>query len=48
VSKDQVIEMIKEKKELTSLPVVANVDFGHTNPKVTLPVGGKIQIEVLG
>jgi len=48
VSQDQIIEMVKEKKELANIPVVANVDFGHTNPKVTLPVGGKLQLEVLG
>ncbi|MDP2587451.1 MAG: hypothetical protein Q8P33_01590 [bacterium] len=22
------------------MPVIANVDFGHTEPKITFPIGG--------
>lgn len=25
--------------------IVANVDFGHTDPMITFPIGGTIQIE---
>ena len=32
--------MIKSKKQLESLPIIANVDFGHTDPKITIPIGG--------
>lgn len=28
------------KRELVGIPIVANVNFGHTTPIVTLPVGG--------
>ncbi len=29
------------------LPVVANMDFGHTDPKVILPLGAKLRIDCL-
>ncbi len=38
-------KIISEKKELNNLPIIANVDFGHTTPSATLPIGGKIKIE---
>lgn len=39
-------KIIKTKKELDGIPVVANVDFGHTDPKITFPVGGEVEIDV--
>ncbi len=39
------IKIIKSKKELDNLPVVAGVDFGHTDPKITFPVGGVAAIK---
>jgi muramoyltetrapeptide carboxypeptidase len=36
------IQIIKNKKELDNLPVIADVDFGHTDPKITFPVGGEV------
>jgi muramoyltetrapeptide carboxypeptidase LdcA involved in peptidoglycan recycling len=41
-------QIIQSKKELKSLPVIANVDFGHTDPKLTLPIGGEVKVEVKG
>ncbi len=38
--------IIRTKKELKDLPVVANVDFGHTEPKITLPIGGHCKINI--
>jgi hypothetical protein len=32
--------IIETKLELRPLPVIASVDFGHTDPKITLPIGG--------
>jgi len=37
-------KIISTKKELKNIPVVANVDFGHTTPIITLPVGGSCEI----
>jgi len=41
------IQIIKTKKELNDLPVIANVDFGHTSPMITFPVGGEANLEVV-
>ncbi len=32
--------IIKTKKELDDLPILANVNFGHVNPIFTFPIGG--------
>lgn len=45
ISKGQIEKIIKNKKELDTIPVIANVDFGHTTPIVTLPIGGKVIID---
>ncbi len=37
-------KIISTKKELKNIPVVANVDFGHTTPIITFPVGGTCKI----
>lgn len=37
-------QIVKTKKELNSIPVVANVDFGHTYPIITFPIGGSARI----
>jgi len=37
-------QIITTKKELMKLPVIANVDFGHTLPMITFPIGGTATI----
>lgn len=37
-------KVIKAKKELDDIPVIANVDFGHTNPQITFPIGGSTRL----
>lgn len=39
-------QIIKTKKELQNIPVIANIDFGHTDPKITFPVGGDVKINI--
>jgi muramoyltetrapeptide carboxypeptidase LdcA involved in peptidoglycan recycling len=36
--------IIQTKKELKSIPVIANVDFGHSNTFITFPIGGTAKI----
>ena len=36
---------IFDKPELKNIPVIAGVDFGHTTPIITFPVGGHARIE---
>lgn len=38
------LEFILNKPELKKLPIIANVDFGHTTPLLTLPIGGTARI----
>lgn len=46
VKTEQLIKMIKSKKELANIPVLANVDFGHTQPMITFPIGGEVGLMV--
>jgi muramoyltetrapeptide carboxypeptidase len=39
------IELIVTSKELGNIPVVSGIDFGHTLPMVTLPIGGTIKLQ---
>lgn len=41
-------KIIKDKKELNSVPIVACADFGHTDPMSTFPIGGKVKINLTG
>ncbi len=41
-------KIIKTKKELEGIPVIANVDFGHTTPTITFPIGGTASLNADG
>ena len=43
---EKIIKMIKTKKELENIPVAANLDFGHTYPLFTFPIGGRARMSV--
>jgi len=47
MTNDKIIEIIRTKKELDSIPVVANVDFGHTDPRITFPIGGRVSVRTM-
>lgn len=44
MTKELFMKIIKTKKELNHMPIVAELDFGHTDPKVTLPIGGTAKV----
>lgn len=46
MTKEKLIQIIKTKKELHNMPVVTGVDFGHTDPKITFPIGGQVELEL--
>lgn len=48
VSRNLLAQIIKSKKELDGIPVIANADFGHTNPLMTFPIGGSVEIKADG
>ena len=42
---DEKLEFIvKTKPELRNIPVLSGVDFGHTSPAITFPIGGTARI----
>jgi len=45
---EMLVNIIKTKNELDGIPIIANVDFGHTDPKITFPVGGVASLTVTG
>ena len=41
------LEQITARQDrLAGLPVLGNVDFGHTNPLATFPIGGQAALTV--
>lgn len=42
IDRDVLTDIIATKPELKHVPVVANVDFGHTFPLATFPIGGGV------
>ena len=48
MTKEKWIKLIKNKKELVSIPVVAGADFGHSTPIFTFPVGGRAKVSAHG
>lgn len=40
ITREKLEFIINNKPELKNLPVLANVDFGHTTPILTIPLGG--------
>ena len=38
-------QIVATKPELSHLPVLANVDFGHTSPMITFPIGGLAELD---
>lgn len=47
MTKELLTAMIKSKPELTHIPVIANVNFGHTTPIITFPIGGTSSLSFL-
>ena len=41
---DALLDVLKEQK-LSSIPVITRMDFGHTDPKLVLPIGVEAEID---
>lgn len=48
VSRDDIVAIIKNKRALDKLPVIADIDMSHTEPRITFPVGGTAKISASG
>lgn len=42
---EAILEVVTEELGLDSLPVVTNMDFGHTDPMFVIPYGVKAEID---
>lgn len=45
---DLLREIIETKIELRNIPIVANLNFGHTTPHAVIPIGGRAKVSVVG
>lgn len=45
MTRELLTKMVRSKRELKDIPVVANVDIGHTTPMLTFPIGGTVKLE---
>lgn len=45
ISRDKIFAILQSREELKNIPVIANVDFGHTTPLATFPIGGKARLK---
>ena len=46
VDRQTLADLIQNKPILKNLPVLANVNFGHTKPMLTFPIGGIAKLEL--
>jgi muramoyltetrapeptide carboxypeptidase len=44
IGKNEIKLIVENNPKLKKIPIVGGVDFGHTTPKITFPIGGKIAI----
>jgi len=44
ISTDDIQTIVKSKRELGHIPVIANADFGHISPIFTFPIGGFVKL----
>lgn len=45
VTKEMLHAIVENNPRLKHLPIIGNVDFGHTYPIFTFPIGGRIKME---
>ena len=45
MSREMLEFIINNKAELKNIPVLANVDYGHTTPIITIPLGGHAKMQ---
>jgi len=45
MTNEKLIQIITSKRELKDIPVIANIDCSHTDPKITFPIGGSMILQ---
>jgi len=44
ITKEMIDRLVAIRPYLKDIPIIANADFGHTNPIFTFPIGGEVKI----
>ncbi|XLQ19707.1 MAG: S66 peptidase family protein [Candidatus Moraniibacteriota bacterium] len=44
ITKGVIQQIVNEREQIRNIPIVANMDFGHTRPMFIYPIGGKATI----
>ena len=44
INREDLSDLVATIPVLAGKPVLANVDFGHTNPLMTIPIGGPVRV----
>ncbi|WP_062512815.1 S66 peptidase family protein [Halobacillus sp. KGW1] len=44
ITDEQLTAIIRSKRELDHIPIIAGASFGHTTPMFTFPIGGRVRI----
>ena len=44
VTREKLDFILKNKPALANMPIIANIDMGHTTPIATIPLGGQVEI----
>lgn len=47
ISDELLKKMLISKQQLQTIPVITGADFGHTDPKITFPIGGTCTIKAI-
>ena len=45
VTREKLEFILNNKRELANIPILANVDFGHSTPLLTIPIGGTAMLK---
>ncbi len=45
MTREKIQRLISLRPQLSGIPIIADLDFGHTSPIATLPVGGHVSID---
>lgn len=44
IDEERFEEIVRSEPKLSSIPIISGVDFGHTDPRITFPIGGQVKI----
>ena len=42
---ERIIEVLEKYFSKLDIPIIYNVDLGHTNPMITIPIGANVQLK---